>query len=143
MNAMSTMNTMNVFVHAASRNNLEVVAKTIDSADTASLYSALWNAVKYNYGPLVSLLLKSTRVQAVAATKNNACFIKAVENDSIDVVKMLLDVPDVAANAAITHNKALMLARINMNTEMMDLLKAVPAIAAAPSTADILEGNLS
>jgi hypothetical protein len=134
---------MNAFVHAASRNNLEFVAKTIDSADTASLYTALWNAVKYNYEPLVRLLLGVPRAQSVAATKNNACLIKAVENDSLSVVKMLLDVPDVAANAAITHNKALMLARINMNTEMMDLLKAVPAIAAAPSTADILEGNLS
>ena len=139
---MSTTKTMNSFVHAASHNNLEVVAKTIDSADAASLYSALWNAVKYNYEALVRLLLDSPRVQAVAATKNNACLIKAVENDSVAVVKMLLGVPAVAADAAITHNKALMLARINMNAEMMDLLKVVPAIAAAPSTADILQGNL-
>ena len=133
---------MNSFVYAASRNNLEVVARMIDSADTASLYSALWNAVKYNYGPLVRLLLGSARVQSVAATKNNACLIKAVENDSVSIVKMLLEVPEVATAAAITHNKALMLARINMNAEMMELLKVVPAIAAAPSTNDILHESL-
>jgi hypothetical protein len=131
---------MNHFVDAAARNNLEVVASTMDSVDDASLFSALWKAVNYNRDVLVRCLLNSPRVRLLAANKGNACLIKATEQGNTVIVAMLLAVPAVAEKANAQDNLALLRARLTLNRELVDLLRAVPAIASDPSTAEIVHG---